>query len=31
MGRIKKKGDLFAGVMDEKIRKKNFAILNKLL
>lgn len=29
--RIKKKGDLFEGVMDEKIRKKNSTILKKLL
>lgn len=29
--RLKKKGDLFADVMDEKIRKKNSAILKTLL
>lgn len=31
LDRIKKKGDLFKGVTDEKIRKKNAAILKKLL
>lgn len=29
--RLKNKGDLFAGVMNEKIRKKNSSILKKLL
>jgi bifunctional non-homologous end joining protein LigD len=29
--RIKKKGDLFKGVMDEKIRKKNSTLLKKIL
>jgi bifunctional non-homologous end joining protein LigD len=31
LNRIKKKGDLFKGVMDEKIRIKNSTILKKLL
>ncbi len=31
MGRIKKKGDLFKGVLDEKIRKSNSKILRELV
>ena len=30
-GRIKKKGDIFAGVHDEKIQQKNNRVLAKLL
>jgi bifunctional non-homologous end joining protein LigD len=29
--RLKKKGDLFEGVMDDKIRKKNARVLGKLI
>jgi len=31
LDRIKTKGDLFEGIMDEKIRKKNSSVLKKLL
>ena len=31
LDRIKKKGDLFEGVMDEKTRQKNYKILKQLL